>query len=87
MHIWRLHRDLIAIRRARPWLATGMLSVTHVDNRSIMYEVRANAGRLVAVLSTEDKTVRLKIPPDLTALAGHADAELPPHGWGVWATP
>ena len=49
LDIWRLHRDLIAVRRARPWLATGMLSVTRVDNRTIMYEVRASAGRFVVV--------------------------------------
>ena len=87
LDICRLHRELIAVRRARPWLATGVLSVTRVDNRTIMYEVHANAGRLVAVLSTEDKIVRCKIPPGLTPVAGHADAELPLHSWGVWATP
>jgi cyclomaltodextrinase / maltogenic alpha-amylase / neopullulanase len=87
LEIWRLHRDLIAVRRARPWLATGTLSVTRVENRTIMYEVRASAGRFVVALSTEDKGVRCKIPPDLIPVAGHPDAELLPHSWGVWATP
>jgi glycosidase len=87
LDIWRLHRDLIAVRRGRPWISTGVLSVIRVDNRSIMYEVHANAGRLVVVLSTDDKSVRSKIPPDLIPVAGHADAELMPHSWGVWATP
>jgi glycosidase len=87
LDIWRLHRDLIAVRRARPWLATGVLSVTCVDNRIIMYEVHANAGRLVAVLSTEEISVPCKIPPDLLPVAGFAHAELGPYSWGVWATP
>jgi cyclomaltodextrinase len=87
LDIWRLHRDLITVRRARPWLATGTLSVTRVDNRTIMYEVRASAGRAVVALSTDDKAVRCKAPPDLIPVAGHPDAELRPNTWGVWATP
>ena len=87
LDIWRLHRDLIAVRRARPWLATGTLSVTRVDKRTITYEVLANEGRLVTVLNTEDKTVPFKISADLTLVAGNASAELPPLSWGVWATP
>jgi glycosidase len=87
LDIWRLHRDLIAVRRARPWLATGMLSVTHVDKRAITFEVRANAGRLVTALNTDDKSVKCNIPSDLTTVTGNASAELPPHSWGVWATP
>ena len=86
LDIWQLHRELIAVRRARPWLATGSLSVLHVDKRTITLEVRANAGRLVTVLNTEDKTVTCKVPADFTPVAGHASAELPPHSWGVWAT-
>jgi len=63
------------------------MSVTQVDNRFMMYEVRASPGTVVVALSTEDKGVRCKIPPGLIPVAGHPDAELPPHSWGVWATP
>ena len=86
LDLWRLHRDLIAVRRARPWLATGTLSVTRVDKQTITYEVRAKAGRLATVLNTGDKTVPCAIPADLVPVAGNASAELPPHSWGVWAT-
>jgi cyclomaltodextrinase len=87
LELWHLHQDLITVRRARPWLATGTLSVTRVDKRTITYEVLANAGRLVTVLNTGDKTVPCKMPVDLTLVAGHASAELPPRSWSVWATP
>jgi glycosidase len=87
LDIWQLHRDLIAIRCARPWLVTGVLSVTQVDKRTITFEVRANAGHLVTVLNTEEKAVTCKIPVDLVSVAGNASAELPPHSWGVWAVP
>ena len=87
LDLWRLHRELIAVRRARPWLATGSLSVLHVDKRTITIDVRASDGRLMTVLNTEDKTVKCKVPTDLTPVAGNASAELPPHSWGVWATP
>jgi cyclomaltodextrinase / maltogenic alpha-amylase / neopullulanase len=87
LELWQRHRDLIAVRRARPWLATGKLKVTRVDKRTITYDVRANAGRLVTVLNTEDKIVPCKIPMELKLVAGHPGAELPPHSWSVWATP
>jgi hypothetical protein len=54
---------------------------------TVTYEVSSNAGSLVVVLNTDDKSVRCQIPPDLTPVAGHANADLPPHSWGVWATP
>jgi cyclomaltodextrinase / maltogenic alpha-amylase / neopullulanase len=87
LDLWHLHRDLIAVRRARPWLATGALSVTRVTNRTMTFEVRANANRLVTVLNIEDKAVRCQMPADLIPVAGHASAELPSHSWGVWSTP
>ncbi len=86
LDIWRLHRDLIAVRRARPWLTTGQLRVTRLDNRLMTYEVRADGDRLVVALSTEDKPLRWDLPSDLVPVAGHAGAELPPHAWGFWAT-
>ena len=89
--IWQLHRDLIAIRRARPWLVDGQLNVTHLDNRSITLEVRSQENMLVTALNTDDHSARCSIPPGLVPAAGHALAEpratqLPPHGWGIWSS-
>ena len=86
LDMWHLHRELIAVRRRRPWLTAGQLRVTHLENRFITYEVHAGANRLVTALSIDDQTVRCHLPSDVVPIAGHAAAELPPHGWGVWAS-
>jgi cyclomaltodextrinase len=85
--IWQLHRDLIAVRHARPWLVNGTLSVTRVENRTITYEVRASAGRLITLLNTGDKVVSCMIPAGLEPVAGNARDQLLPHSWSVWSTP
>ena len=65
----------------------GSLSVLHVDKRTITFDVRASDGRLMTVLNTEDKTVKCKVPTDLTPVAGKASTNLRPDSLRVWATP
>ena len=89
--IWQMHRDLIAVRRARPWLADGVLKVTQLANRSIAFEVRSQQSLLVTVLNTDDCPVPCTVPPGLVPVAGHAVArpaatELPAQGWAIWAS-
>ncbi len=88
--IWQLHRDLIAVRRARPWLADGKLSVKHLENRAITLEVRSQDNVLITALNTDDRPAACNIPPGLVPAAGHplakpAATQLPPHGWGIWS--
>ncbi len=78
LDLWRLHRDLIAMRRERPWLARGTLSVIRLENRGLTYEVRADAHRLVCQLSTEDRPVPCEQPGDLIPVAGQAAGEIGP---------
>lgn len=89
--LWQLHRELIAMRRARPWLVDGELKVTHLDNRALTLEVRSESAKLVTALNTDDEPVACNIPPGLTPLAGYATTnpgatELPPHEWGIWSS-
>lgn len=89
--IWQLHRELIAVRRARPWLADGALKVTQLSNRSMAFEVRSQTNLLVTVLNTDDRSVSCSLPPGLVLVAGHAVAklkatELPAQGWGIWSS-
>ncbi len=84
--IWNLHRELIAFRRAHPWLVTGKLGVSHTDNRLITYEVISGSKRIVVALNSDDKTVTCELPSALAPVAGHGDSTLPPHGWGIWST-
>ena len=89
--IWQLHHDLIALRRARPWLLDGQLRVVDLDNRRIVLEVHSQDSRLVTALNTDDRAAACSISPGLVPVAGHALADpeatsLPPHGWGIWSS-
>jgi hypothetical protein len=42
-----LHRELIALRRARPWLTTADLEVTELANTHMAYTVTASTGSLL----------------------------------------
>ncbi|TWU40619.1 DUF3459 domain-containing protein [Novipirellula artificiosorum] len=89
--IWQLHRDLIAIRRERPWIADGQLEVTQVDNASITYQVRSQQNQLLVLLNISDRAIAMSVPTNLVAVAGPAlsqqrFAELPAQAWGIWAS-
>ncbi len=84
--VWQLHRDLISLRRSRPWVATGVLNVSEVDNRFIKYEVQSGSQRLITLLSINDQSVPYKISDEYVQVAGSSENPLPPHGWTVWAT-
>jgi cyclomaltodextrinase len=91
LFIWQMHRELIALRRARPWLVDGVLKVTELSKRSIAFEVRAQKNLLVTVLNTGERSVSCPLPPGLVLVAGHAVSklkatELPAQGWGIWSS-
>ncbi|MEF2071942.1 alpha-amylase family glycosyl hydrolase [Consotaella aegiceratis] len=91
--IFRLHQDLIGLRRRHPWLHRARTTIQHLTNRTMVYEA-ADAGQsLVVALNLTDETRLLPAPGARTVLAGEAttsdagttDAhvELPPFGWAV----
>lgn len=88
--VWKLHQELIALRRARPWLSQGKLSVTQLSNRLITLEVRSQDKLLVVGLNTDDQSAACDIPTGVAPIAGdalsEAGAKLPPHGWGIWSS-
>jgi glycosidase len=47
----RLHTELIAMRRARPWLTGADVEVTDLSNERITYTVSGPAGALLVVLA------------------------------------
>jgi cyclomaltodextrinase len=83
-----LHRELIGLRRARPWLADGRTTVRTLTNTALVYRTsaRTDPGRSIDVaLNVADAAVRLP-GASFERLAGEvADAgrALPPHGWAV----
>lgn len=81
-----LYRELIALRRARPWLATANVSVGRLENRVMTYEANSPEGALFVALSVADEPVRIQPPAGMAPMAGDGGAKLGAHGWGVWAT-
>lgn len=84
--MYQLHRQMIALRRQRPWLAAGNVRVVELQNRLITYEVHGDGASVFVALSTEGSSTSVQLPSGLSPVAGHLDPHLPPYGWGVWAS-
>lgn len=87
--ILQVYRQLIAVRRARPWLASASTAVTHLTNTTMVC-VTDSAGRRVAVaVSLDDGEIALPLPQQSwQAVAGDcvltdSSVTLPGHGWAV----
>ena len=90
---YRLHQELIGLRRRHGWLHTARTTTVHLSNAELVYEVTAEGERLVVVLSVSDDAV--VVPADRAGelLAGSAElldagtdrtrVRVPPHGWAV----
>lgn len=83
-----LHRELIALRRARPWLADGRTEVRILTNTTLVYRTsaRSNAEQSIDVaLNVADSP--LKLPGvSYKRVAGeihHGRRVVPPHGWTI----
>ncbi|MEW9528418.1 alpha-amylase family glycosyl hydrolase [Microbispora sp. NPDC049125] len=89
--VYRLHQDLIGLRRRHPWLVRARVKVVHLDNTAFAYHlVNPDGGPgLVVVLNVSDHPFTL---PSVSGsarrrLLGSADSGAPedvgPHGWAV----
>jgi cyclomaltodextrinase len=80
-----LHRELIGLRRVRPWLTTATLEVVRTANQSIEYVTVSDAGALAVVLNLSDAGV----PVGDHVRAWHlvagtvGDALVPPGAWAI----
>lgn len=78
-----LHRHLLHMRRARPWIDTGTLEVLDVSDDQLRYRVSGDGQALVAVLNVGDDTVPLD--DGSHAIAGHgvgtSPRSVPPGAW------
>jgi cyclomaltodextrinase len=91
--IYRLHQDLIGLRRRHPWLHRAQTEMLHLASEQMIYRVAAGEQRLVVALSLADKEVRNEVPglreilagPGTLAGAGGPAAQLtlPAHGWAI----
>ncbi len=93
---YRLHQELIGLRRRFPWLHRARSRVTELRNTDFTFEAFHEQNRLWVALNLADAPVVRAIPAavdkqagDLTVRRTGATTEitLPPHGWGILAAP
>jgi cyclomaltodextrinase len=88
---YRLHQDLIGLRRRHPWLHRARTTIVELTNRHMVYDATEGGHRLRILLNLADTELR----HDSTAtrvLAGTAAVEphttiIPGHSWAVLELP
>jgi cyclomaltodextrinase / maltogenic alpha-amylase / neopullulanase len=89
---YRLHQELIGLRRRHPWLHRATTRTIELSNEHLLYEVRAGHDALLVALNlhgTEPWTCATGAATLEAGLAEPVDQEwsLPARGWAVWGTP
>ncbi len=90
--VYRLHQDLIAVRRGHPWLAWARVEPCDLRDAALCYVAAADGDRVAVALSVAAEPVSLQLPEGAWSLAcGAGDAAagrvtLPAHGWAVLTT-
>jgi cyclomaltodextrinase / maltogenic alpha-amylase / neopullulanase len=92
--VYRLHQELIGLRRRHPWLQRAQNRVVGISNTDMLFEASAGEDRLWTALNIADTATMRTIPAAIERLAGDVvlmrkgdatELTLPPHGWGVVA--
>jgi cyclomaltodextrinase len=92
--IYRLHQELIGLRRRHPWLGLARSRVTELRNTDFTFEAFHEENRLWVALNLADAPIMRAIPAAVDKLAGDlavrrkgalTEITLPRHGWGILA--
>ena len=67
---YRLHQDLIGLRRRHDWLHTARTRIVHLDNEQFVYEAFNGARRLLVALNVGAASVELPAPYGTAVLHG-----------------
>ena len=90
--VYRLHQQLIGMRRRHPWLAAARTTIAHLTNRAVALQASAGGGtRVITLLNVDDRPQQF--PLDLSGLvttetlgpeaqAGEP-AAVPAHAWRI----
>jgi glycosidase len=79
-----LHRELLALRRARPWLTTAELRVTTLQNTHCEYVVWSGAHTLAVRLNAGATPATFAGPTGAwRPLAGAGTGAVPPNAWSI----
>ena len=88
--LYRLHQDLIGLRRRHPWLARSRTKVLHLANTSLAYQAAGPGGGpgLAVLLNTGDAPASFPLDGQPAKRVLGTDDSLPasqlgPHGWAV----
>lgn len=91
---YRLHQELIGLRRRHPWLHRAQTTPIHLSNRQFIYESAAGGKRLVVALNLDDSPLDHAVANLTSVLAGDATLHhpaqpearltLPAHGWAIF---
>jgi cyclomaltodextrinase / maltogenic alpha-amylase / neopullulanase len=80
---YRLHQELIALRRRNPWLHRAQTRVLELTNEVFRYRSEADGNGLSVVLNVGSESV----PVGSAVLAGRGVSgdRVEPHGWAITA--
>lgn len=89
---YRLHQELVALRRRNPWLHTARTEQLHLTNTQFAYRSSAEGGSLVVALNLDATPAGIPVDQVSRVEAGAAEIQqdghlvvLPPNGWAVLA--
>jgi cyclomaltodextrinase / maltogenic alpha-amylase / neopullulanase len=91
---YRLHQELIGLRRRRPWLYGARTRVTELHNTDVVFEAFHEKNRLWIALNLAEAPIVRVIPAAVDKLAGElairrkgatTEITLPALGWGILA--
>jgi cyclomaltodextrinase / maltogenic alpha-amylase / neopullulanase len=93
--VYRLHQDLIGMRRRHPWLHGARTRAIELRNTHFIFESFDHERRLLVALNLADTPVVRSIAGSHSVMLGnaacaqtdasHTQLTLPPHGWGIFA--
>lgn len=90
--VYRLHQELIGLRRRHPWLRRGKSRVIELRSADLVFEAFDGGNRLWVALNLADAAVVRTIDTAVGRLAGSVtlrgagaktELTLPPHGWAI----
>ncbi len=90
--IYRLHQELVGLRRRHPWLHRARMRPVELRNAELVFEAAHGDDRLFVALNLSDVPVTRAIPSAVARLAGDVSVTssgeiiIPAHGWGILET-
>jgi cyclomaltodextrinase / maltogenic alpha-amylase / neopullulanase len=84
---YRLHQDLIGLRRRHPWLVRAVPETVELANEQLAYALTDGDDRLLVLLNVADEPFEFDVPAGMVKLKGSRDGGEPAiveaHGWSI----